>query len=202
MQTNTALKSKKLSKLHLFSCEAIKALAISLKDEQIKELDLTSVSLTSMSPEQLTALGALLYAAEIERLILKKNNLGKIQASNLIAFSDGISQAGKIAKLNQLIIEDNELYLADFSVNHWQILNKLILSLPLQRVSLQHNKLEYLNNEQFNELKELIKNIAHPCLISDNHWGMTRWTQIITAKSDKAESETSESASKRSLAFR
>lgn len=173
-------KSKRLPKIHLDSCEQISAYADSLKKEQIKKLDLSHVSFTSMSAEQLSALGKMICDAEIESLILINNNIGKLSTDCLTSLFQGLDQA----KLKKWRIDSNQLALPSFSEEHWRLLAATTSSLPsLECLSLQYNELANQNEAQFTQFKKLVKN-SYKCLITYNNWSLKQWNQIINAENE------------------
>jgi hypothetical protein len=165
---------KMLPKIHLATCEKIADYARELKQEKIKKLDLSSVPFTSMSEKQLQALAAMIVHAEIETLILKENNFGKLKLEQLNAFCTHLEGA----KLNKWRIDNNGLNLLSFSYSHWVVLHNTIMKLPLSILSLQDNSLMDLQDKEFMLLKNISQHIER-CLLTKNNWEYERWTQLI-----------------------
>lgn len=171
-------KSRKPKDIHLFTSEEMSDYAVILRKEKIKQLDLSDSPLTSMTVEQMAALGRMIHDSKVSHLILKRNDFGYLSINCLEAFAGALSGAEKLVDFT---IDGNRLQVADFSLEHWKVLRNLFNSLSLQKISLQYNDLNDLADEQFEQLKLLIGEVKKQCLIGPNNWSSGRWNEIINS---------------------
>ncbi|MDR3502143.1 MAG: hypothetical protein P4L79_06120 [Legionella sp.] len=171
-------KLRKPKDIHLYTCEEMGAYALTLRKDKIKHLDLSDSPFPSMSVEQMAALGKMIHDSKVTHLILKRNNFGHLSLSCLEAFATALSGAEKLVEFS---IDGNRLQVPDFSFHHWQVLRSLFASLSLKTISLQYNELDGLEEEQFKQFKQLIREAKDQCLIGINNWSSERWIEIINA---------------------
>ncbi|USQ12778.1 hypothetical protein J2N86_08660 [Legionella lytica] len=169
-------KSRKPKDIHLYTCEEMSAYALTLRKEKITHLDLWNSPFPSMSVEQMAALGKMVRDSKVTHLILRKNDFGLLSLPCLEAFATSLSGAEELV---EFAIDVNQLHVSDFSSQHWQVLRSLFASLPLKKISLQYNDLDDLEEEQFSQLKQIIQEANHPCLIATNNWSSKRWIEVI-----------------------
>ncbi|MFJ1267664.1 hypothetical protein ACD661_03715 [Legionella lytica] len=171
-------KSRKPKDIHLFTIDEMSVYAVALRKEKIKQLDLSDTPFTSMTVEQMAALGGMIHDSKVSHLILKRNDFGYLSISCLEAFASALSGAEKLVEFT---IDGNRLQVANFSLEHWKVLRNLFNSLSLQKISLQYNDLNDLEEEQFEQFKLLIGEIKKPCLSGFNNWSSGRWNEIINS---------------------